>query len=144
MGWAPMPAQEPGAGLRGQDVATISGGTGFVINPNSQNPEEAWALLSFMNSREALEAAQEIEPRVRIRDDVPVPDNVFLTETASLLLPLTTARPISAVYPEVSFQAQLMTERVVSGEMTPEEAMGAYAEAVTEIVGEENVVDLMQ
>lgn len=144
MGWAPMPAQAPGQGLRGQDIVTISGGTGFVINPNTDNPQEAWALLSFMSSREALMAAQEIEPRVRARDDVPVPDNAFLTETAATLLPLTTARPNAAAYAQVSFEAQLMTERVVSGEMTPEEAMDAYAEAVTEIVGEDNVVDLTQ
>jgi multiple sugar transport system substrate-binding protein len=144
MGWAPMPAQQPGAGLRGQDVVTISGGTGSILNPNSQHPEEAWALLSFMNSREALEAAQQIEPRARIRDDVPIPDDVVLTETAAMLRPLTTSRPLSPAYAQISYEAQLMTERVVSGEMTPEEAMGAYAEAVTEIVGEENVVDLMQ
>ena len=32
-----------------------------------------------------------------------------------------------------------MTERVVSGEMSPEEAMEAYDDAVTAIVGEDNV-----
>jgi len=35
-----------------------------------------------------------------------------------------------------------MTERVVSGEMSPEEAMDAFAEAVTEIAGAENVKTL--
>lgn len=144
MGWAKIPAQAPGKGYRGQDFVTISGGTGFVINPNTENPELAWELLAAMNSREALMAAQETQPRIRVRDDVPVPDNPFLTETAEALGPLTTARPNLAVYPEVSYQAQLMTERVVSGEMTPEEAMDAYAQAVTELVGAENVVDLTQ
>jgi multiple sugar transport system substrate-binding protein len=144
MGWAKMPAQEPGEGLRGQDFVTISGGTGFVLNPNTENPELAWELLAFMNSQEALMASQELQPRVRVRDDVPVPDNQFLTETAEALGSLTTARPNMAIYPEVSYQAQLMTERVVSGEMTPEEAMEAYAEAVTELAGEENVVDLTE
>jgi multiple sugar transport system substrate-binding protein len=144
MGWAKIPAQTPGAGYRGQDFTTISGGTGFVINPNTQNPELAWELLAFMNSREALMAAQESQPRIRIRDDVPVPDNVFLTETAAALGPLTTARPNLSVYPEISFQAQLMTERVVSGEMTPEQAMDAFADAVTDLVGADNVVDLLE
>jgi multiple sugar transport system substrate-binding protein len=144
MGWAKIPAQEPGAGLRGQDFVTISGGTGFVINPNTQNPELAWELLAFMNSQEALMVSQETQPRIRVRDDVPVPDNQFLTETAEALGELTTSRPNLAVYPEVSYQVQLMTERVVSGEMTPEEAMDAYAQAVTDLVGAENVVDLTQ
>ena len=88
-------------------------------------------------------AAQEIQPRIRIRDDVPVPDNVFLTETAAALAPLTTARPNMAVYPEISYQAQLMTERVISGEMSPEEAMDAFAQAVTDLVGADNVVSLL-
>jgi len=43
----------------------------------------------------------------------------------------------------VSYEAQLMTERVVSGEMTPEQAMNEYAQAVIELVGEENTVDLL-
>lgn len=143
MSWAPIPAQEPGAGLRGQDFVTISGGTGYVVNPNADDGELAWELLAYMNSRESLMAAQEIEPRIRVRDDVPVPDNQFLTETAETLGPYTTARPNDPAYPEISYEAQLMTERVVSGEMTPEEAMDAYARAVAEIVGEENTVDLL-
>ena len=59
---------------------------------------------------------------------------------AGELLPLTTVRPMLPDYAKVSYEAQLMTERVVSGEMSPEEAMQAYADAVTEIVGEENVI----
>ncbi len=34
--WAKMPAVEPGAGYRGQDFVTISGGTGWVLNPNTE------------------------------------------------------------------------------------------------------------
>ena len=143
MRWTAIPAQEPGAGFRGQDFVTISGGTGYVVNPNASDRELAWELLAFMNSRDALMAAQEIEPRIRVRDDVPVPDNEFLTETAQLLGPLTTARPNDPEYPQVSYEAQLMTERVVSGEMTPEAAMDAYATAVSGIVGPDNVVDLL-
>lgn len=141
MAWAAIPAQETGAGFRDQDFVTISGGTGFVVNPTSDNPELAWELLAFMNSRESLMAAQETQPRIRVRDDVPVPDNEFLTNTAAELGPYTTARPNDPDYPQISYEAQLMTERVVSGEMTPEEAMDAYATAVTAIVGADNVVD---
>jgi len=143
MTWVKMPAQAPGMGLRGQDFVTISGGTGFVLNPNTRNGELAWEFLAFMNSQESLMAAQEYQPRIRVRDDVPVPGVPFLTETASALGPYTTARPNLGVYPEISFQAQLMTERVVSGEMTPLQAMDAYARAVADIAGADNVVDLL-
>ena len=142
MGWAKMPAREPGAGLRGQDFVTISGGTGFTLNPKSRNGALAWEFLAFMNSKEALDAAQLIQPRIRVRDDVPVPNAPFLTDTAAALGGLTTARPNQSVYAEVSLAAQRMTERVVAGQMTPAEAMAAYAAEVTELVGAENTVTL--
>lgn len=144
MGWAKMPARVPGAGYRGQDFVTISGGTGFTLNPNTRHGELAWSLLAFMNGKEALEAAQLIQPRIRVRDDVPVPNAPFLTATATALAPLTTARPNQSVYAEVSAAAQLMTERVVSGQMTPRQAMDAYAATLIDLVGADNTVSLIQ
>jgi multiple sugar transport system substrate-binding protein len=142
VGWAKIPAKEPGKGYRGQDFVTISGGTGFILNPNTKHPKEAWAFLSFMFSKEMLMEFQKIEPRIRARDDVPVTGDPVMTELAKLL-PLTTVRPMLPVYPKVSQAAQLATERVVSGEMTPERAMEAYAKEVTDLVGPDNVLDLM-
>jgi len=138
--WAKMPAMEPGAGYRGQDFVTISGGTGYVLNPNTEHPEEAWALLAFMSNQDSQRAWELIQPRINFRDDIPVAGDQAMSSMAEALLPLTTVRPMLPDYPQISYEAQLMTERVVSGEMTPEEAMAAYAEAVTELVGEENVI----
>jgi multiple sugar transport system substrate-binding protein len=143
VGFVLMPAKEPGAGYNGQDFVTASGGTGFVINPNTDAPAEAWAFLSCMFSKEQLDALQAIQPRIRARLDVPVTGDETMTALVDQALALTTIRPQLPEYNQVSEQARLMTERVVSGEMTPEEAMAAYAEAVTGIVGEENTVDLL-
>jgi multiple sugar transport system substrate-binding protein len=140
--FAKMPAIEPGAGFNGQDFVTISGGTGYIINPNTEHPEEAWALLSFMFSKEQVDALQALQPRIRARTDVEVPNDETMSLIASEVLPLTTIRPMLPEYNSVSSAAQLMTERVVSGEMTPEEAMAAYDEEVTALVGEENVIRL--
>ena len=140
--FALMPAVEPGAGYNGQDFVTISGGTGYIINPNTDHPEEAWALLSCMFSAESLEGFNELQPRIRARIDVPVTGDDIMSLMASAVLPFTTIRPPLPEYNRVSAEAQIMTERVVSGEMTPQEAMDAYAEAVTEIVGEDNVIDM--
>jgi multiple sugar transport system substrate-binding protein len=137
-----MPAQMPGMGIRGQDFVTASGGTGFVINGNSEHPEESWALLTFMYSRETLEALQALQPRIRARLDVPVTGDAVMTSLVEEVLPLTVIRPQLPSYNAVSEQARLMTERIVSGEMTPAEAIEAYAVAVTEIVGADNVIDL--
>lgn len=143
MTWKKMPASTPGKGLRGQDFVTVSGGTGFVINPHTDAPAESWALLSFMNSKEQLTAFQEIQPAIRIRDDVAIPNSPFLTETATTLLPITTARPNDANYNKVSTEIQRMTESVVSGELSPEDAMAQYKAAVIAIVGEENTASTL-
>lgn len=137
-----MPAQEPGKGWRGQDFVTASGGTGFVINGGTKHPAEAWALLSYMFSKDSLEALQAIQPRIRARLDVPVTGDETMTRIVNEVLPLTQIRPQLSDYNAVSEQAQLMTERIVSKEMTPEQAMEAYATAVIGIVGEENTISL--
>ncbi len=138
--FAKMPAREPGAGYRGQDFVTISGGGGWLVNPNSENPEDAWALLAFMSSAESVRAKELIQPRISFRDDVGVAGDPVMTAMADALLSLSTVRPLFPDYPKISAEAQLMTERVVSGELSPEEAMAAYAEAVAEIVGQDNVI----
>jgi len=140
VGFAKMPAQEAGKGYNGQDFVTISGGTAFVINPNSAAPKEAWELLKFMYSTDQLLELQKLEPRIRARLDVPVTGDDVMTRMVKEVLPLTVIRPLLPAYNKVSEQIQLMTERVVSGEMTPQQAMDAYAVAVTEIAGAENVV----
>jgi multiple sugar transport system substrate-binding protein len=142
VGFALMPSQEPGSGLNGQDFVTISGGTGYIINSNTEHPQEAWQLLTAMFSKESLDALQALQPRIRARLDVPVTGDDTMSSLVTEALPLTTIRPQLPAYNQVSEQARLMTERVVSGEMTPEEAMDAYAAAVTGIVGEENVIEL--
>ena len=109
-----------------------------MLNPNTENPKEAWALLAFMNSQTALTAYQGFEERIRIRDDVPVPNSAFLQDTAKALMPITTARPNDPNYDKVSAELQRMTEAVVSGNATPEEAMARYGAAVKKIVGEAN------
>ncbi|MGC9530633.1 MAG: extracellular solute-binding protein [Candidatus Bipolaricaulaceae bacterium] len=142
VGWAKMPAKEPGAGYRGQDFVTISGGTGVILNPNTDHPDEVWALLSFMFSREMQLEFQQIQPRIRTRDDVPVLGDPVMTAMAEALLPLTTVRPMLPGYPKISYEAQFMTEKVVAGQTSPIQAMIEYSEKLAEIVGPESVIEL--
>ncbi len=53
------------------------------------------------------------------------------------------ARPNDPNYNAVSAEIQRMTEAVVSGELSPEDAMAQYGQAVIAIVGEENTVKLL-
>jgi len=140
--WAKMPAIEPGRGYHGQDFVTLSTGTGWILNPNTQHPAEAWTFLAFMSDRDALRARELMQPRISIRDDVRVAGDPVMTAMADALLPITTVRPQLSFYTHVSNAAQLMTERVVSGEMSPQEAMDAYAQDVAGLVGEDNVIQM--
>lgn len=143
VGYTRIPAQEPGAGINGQDFVSMSGGTGRVLNPNSDNPELAWELLAFMNSAEAFEARAEGTINITPREDVNatlLEGEEMLTYVSDEVLPITAYRPGLAAYPEVSLALQEATAAVVSG--TPvEDALAAYGETVAGIVGDENVAD---
>ncbi len=140
VGWVKMPAMAPGKGIRKQDFVTASGGGGYTLNPNTKNPKEAWALLSYMSSKEAIDDIQKIQPRIQARDDVSVPNDPVMTALAKEVLPFTTVRPTDADYSKtVSPAIQVMTERVVSGEMSPQQAIDAYAKTVTDAVGANRV-----
>ena len=142
VGWALIPAQEPGAGIRGQDFVSASGGTGYIINPNTEHPQEAWELLSFMGSYDAQAERVTREPRITARNDVNefgIADDPMLSFVASEVLPLTWYRPGFEEYPQVSEAIQLMTENVVAGRATVEEAAEQFQSDLEDIVGAENV-----
>ena len=70
VGWAMIPAYEPGGALGGLDFAPMSGGGVWTMNPNTEHPAEAWALLTFMNSAEQVTAGLGGQLRITNRDDV--------------------------------------------------------------------------
>jgi multiple sugar transport system substrate-binding protein len=140
--WTPMPAMRPGAGYRGQDYVTISGGGGWILNPNTAHPEIAWQLITHMAEVDAVRAFQLAQPRISFRNDVPTAGDTTMTDMADAVRALSTVRPQLPEYPALSVEVQRMTERVVSGEMTPEAAMAAYAEAVVALVGIENTISI--
>jgi multiple sugar transport system substrate-binding protein len=141
VGYTRIPAMEPGSGINGQDFVSMSGGTGRVLNPNSENPELAWELLAFMNSAEAFEARIAGTLSITPRDDVNatvLANDPMLTYISEEVLPLSAYRPGLAAYPQVSVALQEATAAVVSGTPT-EDALATYADTVAEIVGEDNV-----
>ncbi|GII00072.1 extracellular solute-binding protein [Planobispora takensis] len=137
VGYAKIPAREPGTGVRGQDFVSMSGGAVRVLNPFSENPGPAWELLSFMHSAEAVEAELAGAARVTSRTDVNekvLAGDPMLKFIAEEILPITAYRPGLAVYPQVSTALQEATAAVVSG-TPPEEAADAYRTKVEGIVG---------
>ena len=147
VGWALIPAKRPFAGIKGpgfkrrQSFVSISGGGGRVLNPNTKNPQEAWRLLTFMNSRDAVMAAVATQPRITQRRDVnrtTLFRDPLLGFVARNVLPLTTYRPGFAVYPQVSQLLQVATQDVVAGRSV-NDAAKRYHDALVKLVGAGNV-----
>ncbi|MPZ53268.1 MAG: extracellular solute-binding protein [Acidimicrobiia bacterium] len=142
VGWALIPAREPGAGIRGQDFVSASGGTGRVINPATEHPEVAWELMEFMGSEEAQLNFVEVEPRITARTDVNetgIADDPMLTFVAEEVLPITWYRPGFEEYPQVSEAITFMVENVVAERSSVEEAAQEFQSTLEGIVGAENV-----
>lgn len=141
VGWAMIPAREPGAGINGQDFVSMSGGGGRIINPNSANPDVAWELLTFMNSREAvlefLAGQARISQRMDVNEEV-LADDPLLSSVAEEVLPLTAYRPGLAVYPQVSVLLQEASEAVVTGTSAADAAQ-QYQSELEGLVGADAV-----
>jgi len=141
VGYALIPAKQPGAGVNGQDFVSLSGGGGWVINPNSKHAKEAWALIAFLASRPAVEELVKREPRLTSRNDVnqSALEDPLLIFIAEKVLPITTTRPGVAIYPQVSQAIQEATEQVATGKADSEKATKDYAAKLGKVVGADKV-----
>jgi len=141
VGWAKIPAFTQGGGVRGQDFVSMSGGGVTAINPHTKYPQQAWELLQFMNSADAIKAQLAGQARITQRKDVNsevLSGDPLLSFIAEEVLPLTAYRPGLAQYPQVSAALQQATADVVGGKAVADAAR-AYQEALVKIVGEDRV-----
>ncbi|MFC6083795.1 extracellular solute-binding protein [Sphaerisporangium aureirubrum] len=137
VGYALIPAKQPGAGVRGQDFVSMSGGAVRVLNPRSPNAALAWELLAFMHSAQATEQGLAGEARITSRTDVNdkvLSSDPMLGFVAQKVLPITAYRPGLAVYPQVSVALQEATADIVSGKSV-DEAAAAYQKKLEGLVG---------
>ncbi|WP_181019736.1 extracellular solute-binding protein [Nonomuraea typhae] len=138
VGYAMIPAMEPGKGLRGQDFVSMSGGSLRTLNPAAKHPKEAFELLAFTLSADGLRAETgkdnvRITPRADVNKEILAGDPL-LTYISEKVLPLTAYRPPVAAYPQVSTALQEATAAVVSG-TSPDEAAAEYQKKVEGIAG---------
>ncbi|MEV4286414.1 extracellular solute-binding protein [Nonomuraea bangladeshensis] len=138
VGYALIPAIEPGKGIRGQDFVSMSGGALRTVNPNSKHPKEAFELLAFTLSPEALKEETKdgnvrITPRTDVNKEI-LAGQPLLTFISEKVLPLTAYRPPVAVYPQASVALQEATAAVVGG-TTPDQAAADYQKKLEGIVG---------
>jgi multiple sugar transport system substrate-binding protein len=137
VGFAMIPAIQPGKGIRGQDFVSMSGGALRTINPNSKHPKEAFELAAFTLSPEALKEETKQNVRITPRTDVNkeiLTGDPLLMFISEKVLPLTAYRPPLAVYPQVSAALQEATAQVVSGK-APDQAAADYQAKLEGLVG---------
>ncbi|PWD51328.1 sugar ABC transporter substrate-binding protein [Serinibacter arcticus] len=141
MGMAAMPTQngqEPGS-------TSMSGGWLLSIGANADDPQAAFDFIALtLNEENSFKFATE-NSQIAARDDVAAnPEYVSFNpsfEFFSSLVPTTHFRPATPDYAQISNNIQVAAESVITGQATPEQAAATYDEAVTRVVGEENVAD---
>ncbi|MEV6108485.1 extracellular solute-binding protein [Streptomyces sp. NPDC051940] len=137
VGYAKIPAMNPGSGVNGQDFVSYSGGSVQTLNPKSKNAKLAGELMEFMNSPEAIKAQLAGEARITARTDVNnevLANDPMLGFIAKEVLPVTSYRPPMAEYTQVSTLLQEATASVVGGK-SAEEAAEGYAKDLEGAVG---------
>jgi multiple sugar transport system substrate-binding protein len=142
VGYALIPAQSAGKGVRGQDYVSMSGGSGWVVNPHTKNPSLVWDLLSFMGSHDAIKdevqrSAVGISPRQDVNAEM-LGGDPLLNFISTKVLPITDVRPGVAAYPQVSTALQKATGDVVAGDGV-DKAIKTYQQNLTQAVGAGNV-----
>jgi multiple sugar transport system substrate-binding protein len=141
VGWAKIPAQKPKSGVNGQDFVSVSGGSGWMLNPKTKYPQQAWELMEFMASKEMQTELSKAQIRISARGDVnseTLKNDPLLSFISSEVLPLTTYRPSDEKYNEVSLAIQQATADVVAGK-SPDEAAKTYSSSLEKAVGAEHV-----
>ncbi|HUY96618.1 MAG TPA: extracellular solute-binding protein [Verrucomicrobiae bacterium] len=143
VGWAFIPAETPGAGLRGQNFVSMSGGGGTTINPNSKHPQLAWDLLTYMDSTQSLlryEPLKQFISSNRSVNKVALASDPLLTFISQKVLPITAYRPSLAVYPQVSLLIQQLSQNLATG-MSVSNALHSYVTQLKKTVGAGNVTN---
>lgn len=138
VGWAPMPAQAPGAALGGRDFIGVGGGWGWSMAKTSQNPELAWEFIQFMTSANSISRYTNAMGSIPARSDAPS-DEAFYVALGEAVLPYQSFRPADPDYALVSEQIQLATDKIMLGQATAEVAMQEFAATVEGLLGPDKV-----
>ena len=141
VGYTLLPAQNPGSGIKGQNFVSMSGGGGETMNPHAKNPQLAWDLLTFLNSKSSILQYEQIKPYISAREDVnavALATHPLENFVATKVLPITAYRPSLGIYPQVSVAIQDLAQSLATG--TPvSKALQAYTATLDKTVGATNV-----
>lgn len=141
VGYALIPAETAGSGVKGQSFVSYSGGSDWSVNPKTKYPQAAWDFLAFMNSsaetRSRIGGAAKITARGDVNAQVLAHDPM-LKFVNDKVLPITSFRPSQAAYNDVSSLVQKAVADVVGGK-SPADAAAAYDKALEGLVGASSI-----
>lgn len=127
----------------GQDpkYVTLSGGWADSIAARSKHKDQAFEVLKAAYSKDMLAsydvAAAQITPRKDVVD-VPAYKNVPMSSFFTDLVSFTQFRPGFPAYPKISVEIDRAMQNVMQGQ-SPNEAMSAFSQSVTNIAGADHV-----
>jgi multiple sugar transport system substrate-binding protein len=131
--------------INASDSTFAIGGTGnsWYMNAKASNPDAAWAFIEEFNTQANQVIMNVADPHIPARIDA-AEDPAFQA-TEFLREMVATSDSLLLAAPDPSFRAligiiQNATGLVASGEATPDEAALRYAEELTRVLGEDNVV----
>lgn len=130
----------------GGDETFVTGSTGWVwmASADTEHPEEAWELIKWLNQGEPmarnLATIGAAAPRKGIQDVEPYASLEFLIEAEERLLRAESFTPPPGTAEMVQAVAEA-TERVITGDMTGEEAADHLARRAKELLGPDQVIE---
>jgi multiple sugar transport system substrate-binding protein len=123
----------------GHQSSSTLGGWTFMINAQTDMPDEAWEFVKFMSSYESFKFAAinggYISARKAILDDPEVQKAIPTVKLAKdVLLKYATSRPVTQFYGDMSLEMQSQFNDALAGDVSPQQAVASLQKSLTNIM----------
>jgi multiple sugar transport system substrate-binding protein len=123
----------------GKQSSSTLGGWTFMINAQTDMPDEAWEFVKFMSSYESFKYRAVnggyISARKAILDDPEVQEAIPTVKLAKdVLLDYATSRPVTQFYGDMSLEMQSQFNDALTGDVTPQQAVQTLQKNLTGIM----------
>jgi multiple sugar transport system substrate-binding protein len=123
----------------GNESSSTLGGWTFMINAQTDMPDEAWEFVKFMTSFESFKYRAinggYISARKAILDDPEVQKAIPTVKLAKdVLLDYATSRPVTEFYGDMSLEMQSQFNDVLTGDVSPQQAVETLQKNLTTIM----------
>src|ERR671913_1397565 len=129
----------PIPGDPGNQSSSTLGGWTFMINAQTDLPDEAWEFVKFMSSYESFKFRAinggYISARKAILDDPDGQEAIPTVKPAQdVLLEYATSRPVTEFYGDMSLEMQSQFNDALTGDVSPQQAVGTLQKNLTTIM----------